>query len=559
MSGSALLPLELGAVTVGPSWQRTDDGKAWVLPERTLGWDAIAWASEVLLQPDGPNAGEPFRFTDEQARFLLWWYALDEGGKFTFRRGVLRRLKGWGKDPFSAAVCLVELLGPCRFDGWDEGGEPVAVPHPAPWIQVCAVNFEQTKNTMSLFAGLLGGKNRAKSFGVDLGKQLIHLTGDRSGRLESVSSSPRSLEGARPSFVVKNETQHWLADQNQGIAMEQAINRNLAKSRDGSGRSLAITNAHEPGEGSVAEQDWEAYVKIASGKSRASGFLYDSLEAPVGTQIDDPESLREGLLAARGDSHWVDVDRLAEEVMDPAQPRQLSARFYLNQLVAADDSWLSPTEWQKCEDKSLVLGFDEPITLAFDGSVSGDHTALVACRVEDSALFVLGHWAPADQADGRIDREAVRDRVEEVLRTRDVVAFYADPAFFESEVDGWNREFSDELLVKAVTGQGKTNHAIRWDMRARGPEFTKAVERFTALVLSQSVRHDGNAELALHVANAKRRPNRYGFSLRKESRESPRKIDLAVAAVLAHLAKQDLEATGGLGRRSTASSPVFAF
>jgi hypothetical protein len=54
------------------------------------------WAFETLLQPDGPEAGEPWRFTDEQYRFLLWWYAIDESGRFIYRRGVLRRLKGWG-------------------------------------------------------------------------------------------------------------------------------------------------------------------------------------------------------------------------------------------------------------------------------------------------------------------------------------------------------------------------------------------------------------------------------------------------------------------------------
>lgn len=65
-------------------------------PVLTLGWDALAWTAERLLQPDGPEAGQPWRYTTEQARFVLWWYAVDERGRFIYRRGMLRRLKGWG-------------------------------------------------------------------------------------------------------------------------------------------------------------------------------------------------------------------------------------------------------------------------------------------------------------------------------------------------------------------------------------------------------------------------------------------------------------------------------
>lgn len=82
-------------VVIGPTWQRGPDGK-FILPERTLGWDVLAWTAEYLRQPDGPDAGKPWRYTPEQARFILWWYALDEYGRFVYRYGMLRRVKGWG-------------------------------------------------------------------------------------------------------------------------------------------------------------------------------------------------------------------------------------------------------------------------------------------------------------------------------------------------------------------------------------------------------------------------------------------------------------------------------
>ena len=77
-------------VCIGPTWQKDEQGN-WLLPEFTLGWQAAKWVGENLLNDEG----EPFRLTAEQTRFLVWWYAVDERGKFTYRQGVLQRIKGW--------------------------------------------------------------------------------------------------------------------------------------------------------------------------------------------------------------------------------------------------------------------------------------------------------------------------------------------------------------------------------------------------------------------------------------------------------------------------------
>ena len=525
---------------IGPTWSKNPDG-SWLLPGLTLGWQAIGWSAETLLQPDGPDAGKPWTWTLEQVRLLLWWYALDERGRFVYRRGVLRRLKGWGKDPFAAAVSAIEFLGPCRFAGWSSDGSPLAKPHPAPWVQIAAVSKDQTRNTMTLFPGLFGGKDRARKLGVDLGKEIIY--GPGSARIEAVTSSPRAIEGGRPSLVVKNETHHWLRN-NDGLEMSKAVSRNLAKSRDGSARALAITNAHEPGENSDAENDWDAWQKIASGRSKATGFLYDSLEAPPGTRLSDVEQLRAGLVAARGDSTWLDVDRLVEEILDPGTSPSMSRRFYLNQVVAAEDAFLAPAEWET-RSTGQPLADGDTVALFFDGSKTDDHTGLVACRIDDGHLDVAGYWVPEEE----IDRDEVHGGVCRAFDRFDVVAFYADVAEWESYIDRWRDEFGDRLLVNAASASGKKAHAIAWDMRGRTAEFSEAVERFAADVHSEDLTHSGDRALAAHVANAKRAGNRWGYSLRKEHRESDRKIDLAVCAVGARMARRDVLNAGVMSKR----------
>ena len=46
--------------------------------------------------------------------------------------------------------------------------------------------------------------------------------------------------------------------------------------------------------------------------------------------------------------------------------------------------------------------------------------------------------------------------------------------------------------------------------------------------------HDGDSRLARHVANAILREDSRGARLSKETKDSPRRIDAAVAAVMAH-------------------------
>jgi phage terminase large subunit-like protein len=50
--------------------------------------------------------------------------------------------------------------------------------------------------------------------------------------------------------------------------------------------------------------------------------------------------------------------------------------------------------------------------------------------------------------------------------------------------------------------------------------------------------HDGDSFLGRHVTNARRRPNRWGISIGKEAPKSSRKIDAAVAMILARHARR---------------------
>ena len=108
---------------VGPTWAVNEDG-SWHLPEKTLGWGVLRWLADYVNTPGGHDDPARLRMligmselgilinenmflpTDEQSRMILWWYAVDNAGQYSFREGVFRRLKGHGKDPFAAALAV---------------------------------------------------------------------------------------------------------------------------------------------------------------------------------------------------------------------------------------------------------------------------------------------------------------------------------------------------------------------------------------------------------------------------------------------------------------------
>ncbi len=531
MTTDALAKVE--PVCIGPTWQRDENHPSgYVHPKRSLGPAAVAWAWRHLQHEDGSR----WTCTDEQERFLAWWYAIDERGRFVYRDGVLQRLKGWGKDPLAAVIAAIEFLGPCRYDpngplGVDRWGipHPIGRPQPQAWVQVAATSKDQTRTTMTIFPWIFS-RSAIEEYGIDIGKEIIYA--DRGKRrIECVTSSPSALEGMRSSFVIRNETHHWLSN-NEGHAMNAVIKRNNAKARGGAARALSITNAYEPGEESVAQVAREAWEKVQIGSAVDTGMLYDSLEAPPEAKLtaEDAPAVIE---AVKGDADWLDIERIVQEILDITNPPSQSRRFYYNQIVATEDAWVTPQEWDRLADKEERVADGELIALGFDGSLTDDHCALMACRISDGFTFTIGVWDP-EKYGGEAPRARIDAAVHQVFDRFDVVAFFSDLHPWESYVDRWDLNLGVKLCVAS-----SPKHRIAWDMRARQKEFTlEGCERTHNEITELAFHHDGNAMVRQHVHNARRRPNAWGVAFGKEHRESRRKVDALAALILARMARR---------------------
>lgn len=521
------------------------------LPKLTLGWEVVRWASHYLKHPNGPRAGQRWEFVESQIRFLLWWYAVDEDGNWLFHHAVRRLAKGSGKSPFAAVLALAEFTAPVRLHDFDSKapGGCVGRAVDMPLVQVAATAESQTANTMRMVRALSPkGSKLVRDFGLDPGKVKYFKAPE--GTLEVITASSTAAEGAEASFVVADETEHWKPS-NGGPELAATLEDNLTKSGS---RMLETCNAWRPGIGSVAEASWDAWLAQEEGRTRGdSKILYDARIAPPTTDMTDPESLEAGLRFVYDDCFWQKIRPIMERIWDPRSRPDDSKRKYLNWPTAPEDAWVEPQDWARLTDASQVVSDGEEIVMFFDGSKSRDATALIGCRVSDGHVFTIGVWEP-DPAHDTVDVvpvPVVDATVERAFDRWQVLAFFADVKEWESFAKvTWPERYADQLLIKAVPG-GKDPQLIAWDMRSHVYDFTMACELAETEIADQGFTHDGDSRVARHVGNMRRRPNRWGTSVAKESPDSPNKIDSGVCVIGARMVRRLLITSDAYKKRTT--------
>lgn len=533
-------PAELAwePVRIGPTWQ-WDNG--WLLPEASLGWDFMAWCGMWLRGKKGP-----WQFTPEQARFLLWFFALESDGQFAYHSAVLQRLKGWGKDPMLATLSVGHMFGPTLFDHWD-GDRPVGRDNENAWVQVVAVSQVQTQNTMKLFPSLISPEAR-KRYGIQVGKLNVWGLGD-TRQIEAVTASVMAIEGGRPTLIGRNETQNWNSS-NGGHDMAGAIEGNAAKSEIGSpARMLDICNAYRPGEDSVGQRQREAYESTLGADDATNaeyGVMYDSLEAPpeAPLTLDAAPSV---VKSVRGDAVWLDAEgRIKKSIANPVNTPSESRRKWYNQITAAEDAWTEPAEFDPLAAPDETVEDGEEIAMFLDCSKSDDATALVGVRLSDGHVFTMGMWQrpPGKRGDGWLaPREDVDGVVRHAFSRYRVAGFFGDPShtlddetmdrYWDPLFDKWHLEFRHKLRIWASGTKGGKGHSVMFDMSARdnAREFASAVGFTLEEIKSASFTHDADPRLRRHVLNARRYPVQGFVSIAKDGRESKNKIDLAICMV----------------------------
>jgi len=492
----------------------------------TIGDQVAAWAEDML----GWGRGDPLVLTEDQVKFLLAFYAVDDTGqRFLRTRGVYCRPKGYGKSPLGAIVCAAEAHGPVVPDGFDAKGFAVGRPRERAEVLMFATEEGQASNTYGPYCDLVVGGALQADAGLDVG--FTRTRGRDGSMVMPLSAGATSKDGRRTDFATFEETHLCFSPQLRDLIA--TIRRNLAKRN---GRSVELTTAWRPGERSVAELSHELHVAVVEKRVPDVGLWFDHQEGPEPHDWDNDDEVLACLATAYEGCPWVDLDRLLMEVRDPTVDRADIERYYLNRIVARSDAYVDPAAWRALGGAS-VPSDGEAVALGFDGSWTDDATALVAVGIESGVAHLIGCWeAPPGARDWVVDQREVDQAVDAAFDRWQVEMFYPDPPRWQDWVAAWQDRYGDRVRPW-YTARERAMHA--------------ALERLRDAIATGSVTHTGNDILARHLGNATKRQTRSGgYWIQKPPGRPSAKIDAAMALALAWEARADVLAKGWSRRRS---------
>jgi phage terminase large subunit-like protein len=219
-------------------------------------------------------------------------------------------------------------------------------------------------------------------------------------------------------------------------------------------------------------------------------------------------------------------DLNAESDFDSAIKRTPEGEFRIkrcNQWVSSVETWLPAGSWDECAGEVTLTAEDE-IVLGFDGSYNGDASVIVGAVVpkvegDPVKVFMVKAWEKDLEHDGpewRVDIGEVEQTVMDFCQKHNVKEIACDPF-------RWQRS------MEVLEGYGLPVVAF-----PQSPQrMIKACAGFFDSVAEKRLIHDGDPLLARHIGNTAVKLTPAGPHIKKENPNSPRKIDAAVAAILA--------------------------
>jgi hypothetical protein len=213
--------------------------------KRSLGFLAVAWMEYFVVHGPGDVQGQPIVHGDEYTGFAVDAYALDERGRRLYDSAFLSRPKGCNKSGLGAEFALFEALGPCRFDGFAEGGEvyedpwglgfryvyaagePMGRPVKVPFIRVMATEEDQAGNVYDTIFLNLTDDDALLSHIPGLGAFEARVLLPGGGEIVPSTTASASKDGGKETFVVFDETHLYTTSKLK--LMYNTVTRNLRK------------------------------------------------------------------------------------------------------------------------------------------------------------------------------------------------------------------------------------------------------------------------------------------------------------------------------------------
>lgn len=478
------------------------------------------WIEANVVHGEGDYFGKPFILEPFQWPLLEQIYALLPDGTRRYDEVLIGLPKGQGKTPLAAAIACAEFAGPVCFDGWHENGFPQGTARLSPDIPVAAVSYEQADRVFGAARAMI----RHGQLGEDceVFDTEILFKDDRPGRMYKVPAVAGANDGGFHSFFVADELHEWVGTKER---VHLILSNNRAKRRGA--WQLAITTAGWDTSSLLGKRYAEAQraaetqqKSLVDGVEVSPRSLVIWREASPDWDLEKPAELEAAIREANpAVGSFLPIENII------AQYRKIAThefrRYFLNQFTAAPSQWIPAEMWDAAKRMEPVAE-GTPMVLGFDGSYNRDSTALVGCTLgEPRRLVTLGVWErPEGVKEWTVPRGEVLGAIDAALVKYEVRMLAADDTF--------GRIWAMDLEAL----QQKGIEVIEWPTRSQSRIAPAAAQVYGA-IKDQRLTHDGDTILAAHVGHCIAKGTRWGLVPTKESPDSPRHIDLAIAAIIA--------------------------
>jgi hypothetical protein len=501
----------------------------------SLGPVFVAWAETFLVHGEGDLLGQPYKVPawGRRAAYRILEYYPDQlvqvgstqAFRFVVRRALIICPKGSAKTEFVAALMLFLLAGP-------------SLPTPAgpvmrrsPNIPVAAGSWEQANKLFGNAAtNMAQGPDDSpaplRPF-VECFDTEIQLKG-APGKLYRVAAVAGTNDGDLPTAGAADEIHEWTGRKARvHLVLFQGMEKRV------NCLELNITTPDDADPNSLLGQlNAEADLVCAGEVIDPSFYVLHYGTAPDRKITDDTGALDRDLLIEALDAatpaEWVDIVARADYLIRKNFPVHEIRRYWLGAFARGGGHWLIEGTWEgRVHPDGLGWPPDgERVVLAFDGSYRRDSTALVGCTLTGH-VFVVQVWERPDKAgdNWKVPRAEVKVTVAEAMERWDVAELAPDPYGWADELDQWEEAYGDVVV------EFPTNQSTR--MVPACTRFYAAVAGGDEDEAALPLTHDGNATLARHLRNAVPKMKPGGDVITKESNDSPRKIDAAIAAIVA--------------------------
>jgi phage terminase large subunit-like protein len=440
----------------------------------------------------GP-AGSPIALRPWQRQILSHLLARRPDGRYRNRTSLIGVARKNGKSALGAGIALYGLFcGP-------DGGE----------VYSCAGDRDQARI-------VFGTAKRM----IELEPELVGLCKSYRDAIEIpstgsvyrvLSAEAYSKEGLNPSLVLFDEVH---VQPNRDLWDVMALAMGARPEPMLVGITTAGVRYDSSGQDSLCYGLYEHGKRVCSGEVDDPTFLMAWWE-PSRLDADhrDPATWMQG-------SPGYD-DIVAAEDFAAAALRTPENEFRIkrcNQWVTRATAWLPTGAWDDIEvARDIPDGAD--VVLGFDGSFNGDCTALVAVSVDERPhIQVVAVWErPSDAGDSwRVPILDVEEVIRQACRRWQVREVACDPF-------RWARTY------QVLDGEGLP--IVEFPQSPA--RMTPATTRFYEAVMNKSITQSGDLRMGRHVGNAVLKADSRGTRIYKEHKSSQRRIDLAVAAVMA--------------------------